>query len=172
MISSSAILSTSNQVDIRNKKHILILGVGNTLQGDDGIGCRAIELLSQQNLPENVHIQNANLPGLELAIILKDWSRVIIIDAIRMGLPSGTWRKFKLDDISLVTSETALSLHQTDLASGILLANALGILPQEIIFYGIEPQRIEWGQGLSSGVEAALPPLLEEILADIRNMQE
>jgi len=152
-------------------KDILILGVGNILQGDDGIGIRVVEMLTQECLPSGVCVADAGTPGLELPLWLEGWERVIIIDAVHMGELPGTWRRFGPDEVRLIASDKALSLHELDLANGLALAQNLDMLPKEIIFYGMEPERIEWGQELSPAIEAALPGLLEDLKAELRKRE-
>jgi hydrogenase maturation protease len=142
----------------------LILGVGNPLCGDDAAGVRAAEMLAGRELPAGVRVEEAGTPGWGLANWLEGCRRAILVDAAQMGLPPGSWRRFSTQEVKLIMSGEALSLHQPGLAEGLALAEAVGQLPEEIVIYGVEPAGYEWGQGLSPAVEAALPGLADAIL--------
>ena len=149
----------------------LILGVGNVLMGDDGAGIWVVEELRKHILPANVIVDEAGLPGLGLPAWLEGWSSVMIVDAIEMGLPAGTIRCFQPQEVRLLAQEGALSLHQPDLASGLALTQALGMLPEKIVFYGIQPSQTDPGQGLSKIVQDALPEITNRLLEDVRRLE-
>jgi len=150
----------------------LVLGVGNPLCGDDGAGVWAINLLAESTLPPTVHLQDAGTPGLGLPLYLEGWSRVILVDAVQMGCLPGTWQRFTPQDVQLQFTETSLSLHESDLAGGLALADALGVLPETVVVYGIEPASCEINHGLSPAVQSALPEMVEGILTEIWNGKE
>jgi hydrogenase maturation protease len=150
-------------------KDTLVLGIGNPVMGDDGIGCRAVELLAGRDLPAGVRVEEAGVPGWGLPNWLEGWSRVILIDAVQMGEMPGTWRRFSTEQVRLIASGQAISLHEPGLASGLELAQALGQLPEKIVIYGIEPAGCSPGQGLSPAACTALPGLIETICAEIWN---
>lgn len=145
----------------------LIIGLGNPLRCDDGLGARVIELILQRELPPRVEVQDGGTPGWGLVTSLQGWLRVILVDAAHMGLAPGTWRRFQMKDVDLEMGQGALSLHEPGLAEGLALAKALGELPEELVFYFVEPACIGEGTGLTPAVEAALPELAENILFEI-----
>jgi hydrogenase maturation protease len=144
----------------------LILGIGNPLMGDDGAGIEAVRMLAESKLPQNVTVQEAGTPGWGLAEWIKDWPSVVIVDAICMGQKPGEWKRFDANDVRLVAGQGAISLHESDLAGGLELAQALDLLPERLTFYGIEPESTEQGMLLSSSVRATLPGLVSSILSD------
>ena len=145
----------------------LVLGVGNPLMGDDGAGIRAVELLAERILPSNVKLELAGTPGWGLPAWLEGWDSVIIVDSAYMGKTPGTWRRFSVEEMSLLTEGNILSLHQSDLAGGLALTQALDLLPQKMVFYGIEPDRTDPGQDLSLAVSKILPKVVDNILDDL-----
>jgi hydrogenase maturation protease len=153
---------------LQRQGKILVLGVGNPLCGDDGAGNRVAELLINQKLPEGVQVVEAGTPGLELPLWLEGWSSVVLVDAVNMGLTPGSWQRFSPDDIQILNAEGSLSLHQSDLATGLALSDALDMLPEHLIIYGIEPQITDPGEGLSPVVSNNLPGLVNQILDDLR----
>jgi hydrogenase maturation protease len=142
----------------------LILGVGNPLMGDDGAGIEAVRMLAEANLPRNITVKDAATPGWALVEWIKDWSSVVIVDAMQMGLKPGEWQSFDARDVRFTSSEGAVSLHDSDLAGGLALAEALNLLPPQLTFYGIEPESTDHGMRLSPAVSANLPELVKDIL--------
>jgi hydrogenase maturation protease len=166
---------------MRSENHTLVLGVGNPLCGDDGVGARIVEMLEQpgsvsgRTLPPGTCVQDAGLPGWGLPSWLEGWSRVFLVDAVDMGLEPGAWRRFcpeevkyNLEDEAFSQSEF-LSLHQPDLACGLALAQALNLIPEELVIYGVQPADTTPGAPLSPQVIACLPQLLDKIVDDIIN---
>ena len=142
---------------------ILVLGIGNPLMGDDGAGMRVIEMLAEKGLPPNVITEAAGLPGWGLPSWFEGRSNVILVDAMHMGQAPGSWRCFRPEEIQVEMESDALSLHQPDLACGLALAQALELLPENLMLYGIEPSDITPGAALSSEVCASLPEIVESI---------
>lgn len=150
-------------------KEVLVLGVGSTLCGDDGLGIQALEMLSTYPLPAWVELACVGLPGWELPLWLKGRRKTILVDALDMGLPPGSLRRFDIEEVKLTSLENHLSLHETDLAGGLALAEALNTLPAELILLGVQPAQCLPGQELSPQVRKALPELISAILEEIQS---
>ncbi len=145
----------------------LILGVGNTLYGDDGLGVRVAEELTRHNLPAGVAVEVAAVSGINLVLRMDGWKRVIIIDAVQMGEKPGAWRRFRAEDVRYFAGGQGLSLHETGVAQALELAEALGKLPEEVLIYGVEPERLEISEELSPPVQAAIPEIIKHILGEL-----
>ena len=143
----------------------LILGLGNPLRGDDGVGVRLAQMLTGRRLPAGVEVVDGGTQGLGLVALLEGRRRAIVIDAAEMGRRPGEFVRFAPDEARLPGAEGAgFSVHEAGLREALLLAHALGILPDEVVVYGVQPARIEWDAGLSPQVEAALPALVEAVV--------
>jgi len=149
------------------EKKTLIIGLGNILKGDDGIGVRVAEILSLRELPAGVAVEEVGTPGIDLMNRFEGWQKVILVDAVQMGAKPGTWRRFSPQDVRLIANGNVLSLHEPDLASVLELAQALNMLPDEIVIYGVEPQDLTFMAPLSSPVEAIINVIAEQILSEI-----
>lgn len=145
----------------------LILGLGNPLQTDDGVGCRVIEALEKRVLPDGVEIMDGGTPGLGLIHLLEGRQRVVIVDAAEMELQPGEIVRFRPQDVTLTGSTERFSLHRTAVADALALARELSLPLPEIVFYGVQPGRVGWGEELSPQVQAALPALVERILEEV-----
>jgi hydrogenase maturation protease len=142
---------------------ILILGLGNPLQGDDGVGCRVAEALEQRALPAHVEVLDGGTPGVGLINLFEGRARVILIDAAEIGQEPGTVVRFLPEDVSLTGSSERFSLHRSGVADALNLARALSIQLPEIVVFGVQPARVNWDEALSPAVQAAVPRVIEAI---------
>jgi hydrogenase maturation protease len=153
-------------------KPILILGLGNPLQGDDGVGCRVVEALVGADrwspLPDDVEVTDGGTPGVGLVNLLEGRQRVIIIDAAEMGLAPGQFRRFRPEEVTLTGSAERFSLHRSGVADALALARELGLALPEIVVFGMQPARVGWSDGLSPEVEAAVPRVIEAVLNELK----
>jgi hydrogenase maturation protease len=149
----------------------LVLGIGNPLMGDDGVGSQVIKLLADSSLPPNAKIEDAGLPGWGLPAWFEGWSNVILVDAVQMGQAPGSWRRFRPQEVQLELESDALSLHQPDLACGLALAQALDLLPENLILYGVEPDAVDPGEALSPAVCHNLPDVVASILNELEKIK-
>jgi hydrogenase maturation protease len=151
-------------------RSILILGLGNPLRGDDGIGPRVIEALDHRALPEGTTVLDAGTGGLDLLQVLEGWERAIIIDAADVGREPGQFVRFTPDEARFVGSEDATSLHNAGLAEALALADAVGQPLPEMVIFGVQPEKIGWGEGLSPTIETALPALVDAVLDEVTRL--
>jgi hydrogenase maturation protease len=143
-------------------KTTLVLALGNPLRGDDGVGAAVLNALPA--LPPGVTGMDGGTPGLGLVLSLQGYDRAIILDAAEMGEMPGTWRRFTSDCLRIPDSDLRGTLHDAGLAEALLLGEALGTLPPEIIIFGIQPGEVGWSPGLTPAVAAAIPGLCEAIM--------
>jgi hydrogenase maturation protease len=146
---------------------LLILGFGNPFMSDDGIGVLVVRSLANRNLPSHVKLFEAGTPGWGLPNILEGWKSVIMIDAVDMGQSPGAWRRFYPEQVRLIAQGETLSLHQPDLADGLALTQALGMLPESIVLYGVQLASLEFGDTISPALLAALPEMVEHVYQEI-----
>lgn len=144
-----------------------IIGVGNPLMADDGLGIVAAERLAALDWPPGIEVLDGGTAGLALLDLFADARAVILLDAVAMGTAPGTLRRFTAADLSaLPAAEPGLSAHAGGLAEVLALARELGQLPPLVLF-GVEPARVEWGSGLSPAVAAALECLVTAVRAEV-----
>lgn len=148
-------------------RRTLILGLGNPLLGDEGIGVRVVEELRGLELPNGVEAVEGGTAGLGLISLMGGYQRVIIVDAADMGQPPGQVVRFTPSEVQFKTAEAPLSLHQIGLVEVLALAEALEVAPAEMIIIGVQPSRLEMGVGLSPEVEGAIPQAIRMILDEL-----
>jgi hydrogenase maturation protease len=144
---------------------ILVLALGNPLRGDDGVGGAVLAALQETAvLPSTITLIDGGTPGLETALTLQGYDKVIVIDAANLGESPGAWRRFSLSDAALIQqAQMNGTLHEADFAEAVALGAALGILPPEMIVYGVQPETIGWETGLSQTVQAIVPVVCQQI---------
>ncbi len=148
------------------RKRCLILGLGNPLRGDDGVGPRTVAELLRRGLPNGVEAVDGGTGGLDLLHLLEGWERAVIVDAAEIGRAPGEFVRFTPEEAHLVRSLVSLSSHTAGLADALALARALGRELPEIVIYGVQPERMDWEEGLSPAVAAAIPELVEAVLEE------
>jgi hydrogenase maturation protease len=142
----------------------LVLGLGNPLMGDDGLGVAALECLREEwALSEDVDLVDGGTWGMNLLPLIETAERVILIDAIRSGVAPGTLTILERCDLPRYFS-LKLSPHQIDLREVLALAELRGALPDQLVAIGIEPQRIEMEVELSPVVRAGLRKVVDLVV--------
>ncbi|MGD8243933.1 MAG: hydrogenase maturation protease [Anaerolineae bacterium] len=145
----------------------LILGLGNPLRGDDGIGPSVVKELAHRNLPEEVTLIDGGTGGLDLLRLLERWKRVVIVDAADVGRDPGECVRFTPEEVRLVGASAPLSLHHAGLSEVLTLAEALDLHLPEMVIFGVQPAEIGWKEGLSPAVAATLSTLADAVLQEI-----
>ena len=137
----------------------LILGLGNTIMTDDGLGPRVIELLQQQGgLPDHVKLLDGGTLGLDLLPQLEDVVKLIIIDAVELGQSPGSLVRLSGEEVPAAL-ETKLSPHQMGLKDLLAVARLMGHLPEEVVLIGAQPASLEMSTDLTPALATCLPDL-------------
>ena len=150
----------------------LIIGLGNTLRGDDGVGVCLVKMLARQTLPDGVEVFDGGTQGLGIVNLMEGRRRVILVDAADVGKTPGQFMRLTLNEVSLSGYDQHLSLHAAGLRDALLLAQALKVLPDEVVIFGVQPANLDWVSILSPEVEATLPNLVTAVLAEITTDNE
>ena len=146
--------------------NILILGLGNILLGDEGVGVRVIEQLLTHPLPDQIEVIDGGTAGYELINFFEGKEKVIIVDAVKTNDTPGSVYKM---DLSLVQEDETvqLSLHQIGLKNVFKMASLMDLNP-EVTLVGIVPKNYQdYHIGLSDEVEKAIPLAIETVLKEI-----
>ena len=149
----------------------LILGLGNSLRCDDGVGNRVAQLLAKEIDNSEVTVTETNAVGLGLLDLLQGYQRAIIIDAIqtRKGKP-GQVHRLSLPDLS--TLRYSPTTHNVDLATVVELGAKLGLaLPQEVIVLAIEVADVTtFSEECTPQIERAIPRVVKLVLRELKGV--
>lgn len=155
---------------MRKRTPLLVLGLGNVLCGDDGLGAVAAHLLLRRyEAPEGVLVLDGGTLGLSLLPYLEDAREAILVDAIRTDGPPGSLVRLEGHDVAPVVA-SRLSVHQVGVADLLDGARWRGRYPSRLILLGLVPESLELGLRRSPAVEAALPELVNRIVAEAREL--
>jgi hydrogenase maturation protease len=143
---------------------VLILGIGNLLLSDEGVGVHAVRALGKRKLPPGLETLDGGTSGADLVDHLDGRAKVIVIDAASGDGSPGTI--YRCEAYDLIEQGGSLSLHEFGLADSLHMAERLGCAPQRVVVLGVQPATMEPGLELSPEVSAALPKVIQLALAE------
>ncbi len=150
-------------------KKIVVIGVGNLLLADEGIGIHAAQELKKETFPPIVEIIDGGTAGIDLLFVLEDARYAIIIDCVEAGTEPGTILRMPVEELILQSPAQIISLHDINLAEVLSMAKSLGKLPGTVIF-GVQPGEICFGTELTPVVNDSLPRLIELVKHEISRL--
>ena len=148
----------------------VVLGLGNTLHSDDGIGPQAIERLrSDPRVPEDVALIEGGTLGLELLTYIWDCSYLLVLDAVDVGQPPGTLVRMASQELQTLTGKG--SVHQLGVADLLVALRVLAQRQPTVVLLGVQPATTDWGTELSPAVEAVMGSLIEAAVAELTRVE-
>jgi hydrogenase maturation protease len=151
---------------LRGSPKITVLGIGNLLLKDEGIGVHLVQKLTRIVDDANVNIIDAGTCPDFPSLVDASADKLIIIDAVRAGNKPGTIYRFGLDNIDL-DSALPVSLHDIGVSDSLKMMALLSRLPESTTVIGIEPKTIDFGLELSPEVESKLSEMVKLVLQEI-----
>jgi hydrogenase maturation protease len=147
----------------------LILGVGNLLMSDEGVGVHVIQrLVADYQLPEEVQVLDGGTLGMDLLYYLEGAENLLLIDAVQARKEPGTLVRLEGDEVPAFMS-IKISPHQLGVPDMLAAAKLKGnCYPQRIVLWGIQPELVEIGLDLSSTVESKVDIIIENILEQLQ----
>jgi hydrogenase maturation protease len=143
-----------------SRSRLLILGLGNLLCSDDGLGALVAQAIAEtREIPDGVQVLDGGTLGLSLLPYLEDAERAILVDAIQADAPPGSIVRLDGEDVGPAVA-ARLSVHQVGVSDLIEAARLRGHVPPTLILLGVVPETTELGVGLSAPVGAAAGDLL------------
>ena len=147
---------------------IVVLGVGNILLSDEGVGVRAVESLKREyRLPPEVEVIDGGTSAMEMLDDLACADHLIIVDAVRSGKSPGTMVRIAGDAVP-VFFKTKLSPHQIGLSDVLATLVLTGEQPGGVTVIGVEPYSLATGMALTPQVEALLPKVVAQLVDELR----
>ncbi len=142
---------------------VAVIGVGNVLMKDEGVGIAVVEELRRRG----VEAYDCGTMGIDVVNVMLGYDKVIVVDAVRgFGRPGEVF-KFELDEVGCERSP--LSLHDVNLLRALKLAGRVLKLPK-VVVVGIEVKEIGMGMGLSEEVRRAIPKAVDLVLEELENV--
>ena len=149
---------------------ILVLGLGNVLCTDDGLGVVAVAHLAESyELPEGVQAMDGGTLGLSLLPYVEEAEKLILVDAVRTDAPAASPVRLEGDEVGPAIAHR-LSPHQVGVADLMDAARLRDRYPREVVLLGLVPESLETRLGLSPVLAAAVPALVERVAEESRRL--
>ena len=146
---------------------VVVLGLGNLLLKDEGIGVHVAHALQDVSSPGNVALEvidGGTLP--DTLVSLGEVDKLVVVDAVRGGEVPGAIYRFRPEDISL-ENEMLTSLHQINLLEDLWMTERFGQKPKEVVIIGVEPEDMSLGLELSDKLQQLIPRLIKVVLEEV-----
>ncbi|MBC8456749.1 MAG: HyaD/HybD family hydrogenase maturation endopeptidase [Deltaproteobacteria bacterium] len=148
------------------EKKIVVLGVGNLLLADEGVGVHVANRLMEITLPPEVEVIEGGTDGFSLMDVMMNADRLIVIDAVKGGAHPGSIYRFDIEDCSPYLDVYKTSVHQINILEVISLSRLIGHTPKTTVI-GIEPKSLKIGMELSPEIQAKIPKIIELIFSEL-----
>jgi len=149
---------------------VLVLGLGNVLLGDDGLGAAAIACIERDyRIPRSVRLEDGGTLGLSLLGLLADSDQVILVDAVRADAPPGTLVRLNGTDVADAVRDR-LSPHQVGVADLLGAARLINCYPSAVTLIGLVPETIDLAVVRSSTVDRKLNELVEAVVREVQSL--
>jgi hydrogenase maturation protease len=154
---------------------LLVLGVGNILLGDDGVGVRVVDAIrelvgrGEVALPTGTRLVDGGTRGRDLLPWLDEARAVLLVDAVDLDGPPGTVRVLRGPDLA-PTLTRGVATHSTGVADLLAAARTTGVLPGAVAMVGVRPAALDTGLDLSDAVRAALPAVVATTIDELHRL--
>jgi hydrogenase maturation protease len=146
----------------------LILGVGNLILTDDGVGIHAVKLLQESGeIHPDIQIVDGGTCGLDLLQYVAGTDKLVILDAARNSGKPGTISRITGEKVPAYLS-IKTSPHEIGLPELLFAAKLSNVYPKEVVIYCVEAESLETQVGLTQAVENALPELVRRVIEEVR----
>ena len=144
----------------------VILGIGNVLLSDEGIGVHVANELSGMDLPPGVSVVEGGTDGFRLLNIITEADRLIVVDAVKGGAEPGSIYRFNVDDVRNVPPGFRTSVHQVGILEVIDLSGLIGKTPKTTVI-GVEPKSLDMSLELSPEIKEKIPRIIELVFEEL-----
>jgi hydrogenase maturation protease len=149
---------------------VLVLGIGNTVMSDDGVGPKVVQALCREyRFPDGIDLVDGGTLGLDLLPLLEAKSHLIMIDAVETGRQPGTRVRLSGEELPIAL-ETRISPHQMGLKDLLAVARLMGHAPGEMVLIGVQPKSIEVGIELTPEVALQLEAMKQAVLSELERI--
>jgi hydrogenase maturation protease len=140
----------ANKRETGNQADSIIVGVGNTMMLDEGVGVHVVrEMNKSGQYPSGFEISEAGASSFNIIHLISSKKIAALVDCAYMNEKPGAIRMFSPEEVKSKKIATGLSLHEGDLIQAVRLMEHMKVLPQRLYIFGIEPEKVEPGDGLT-----------------------
>ena len=146
---------------------VLVLGVGNLLLTDEGVGIHAVNaLLQDYSIPDGVEVVDGGTSGMELLTFITQAAHLIILDAVKTGQQPSTIIRLDNDEVPAFF-RTKISPHQVGISDVLAAAHLMDEQPDNITLFGVEPASMALSMELSEKVALQVARLVELVVKEL-----
>jgi hydrogenase maturation protease len=149
-----------------NVQDTLILGIGNILLKDEGVGVHVVKRLKTMPFPENVEVLDGGTAGLDLTDFIGGRKKVIVIDAVNAGGKPGTIYRLTKENLDIKPKAIG-SFHEIDFLDALYISEVMNSKPEEVVVIGIEPKDMSIGTELSPEIEELIPEIIRIVKTEL-----
>jgi len=149
------------------KDRILIVGMGNFLYRDEGVGVHVIHQMENMELPGHIDLLDIGTSTMDLFVHLEGIKKMVVVDAMKAGGSPGSVYRCKPEDL-MPKDESPISLHEVGLLESLAMAKKKGIEIETVVI-GVEPKVMDWGVELSEEVKRKIPTIIEVVLKEAQS---
>ncbi len=143
-----------------------VLGLGNLLHTDDGVGVHAIHQLQlDPRVPPGVVLLDGGTLGLGLLPHISGFGRLVVVDAVDAGEPPGTVMRFEGGALHGLPGKS--SVHQLGFADMMVALELIGETPPEVVVFGVQPSSTDWDSRLTETVQQSLPLVVDQVIRQL-----
>ena len=146
---------------------VVVLGMGNMLLKDEGIGVHVAHALQSVPSPDNVELEvvdGGTLPDAPLSF--EEVEKLVIVDAVQGGGEPGAIYRFRPEEIKL-EDKVFTSLHQISVLENLWLMKQFRQKPKDVVIIGVEPEDMSWGLELSAKLQQRIPQIIKLVLEEV-----
>lgn len=146
---------------------VVVLGVGNVILADEGVGVRVVEALERDyTVPEGVTVIDAGTSGMEMLEDMSDLDFLLVVDAIAAGKAPGELVQLRGDAVPVFFRRN-LSPHGIGLSDVLASLEFLGAEPKETVILGVQPTSLDLSTELTPTIAACVPELVAQVVAEL-----
>jgi hydrogenase maturation protease len=145
----------------------IILGVGNTLLSDEGVGIHVLDALAKSGMPrEGVDLIDGGTLSFTLAVAIEEADSLIVVDAAQLKSPPGTLHLFRGEEMDrFLLGQRKSSVHEVGLTDLMAIARLTERWPERRAMLAIQPEKLDWGDAPTPQVQSAIPEACRQIEA-------
>jgi hydrogenase maturation protease len=158
------------------QRNIVIIGFGNTLMGDEGVGVYvALELQKRKiQVPDscNLEIIDGGTAAFDVFLLFRNINRLIIVDAMKGSEEAGSLYRFTYADVKKLINpnKDSISLHDLNIIEALAMYEKLDDFPEDIVFIGIEPAEIKLKMELSDVIKDKIPDIARMVIKEVNRV--
>ena len=150
-------------------KDKVVGGIGNPLMTDEGIGCYVVRELTRKSVfSDSVDFEELGSSFMNIVHAIAGRQKVILVDCAFMNESAGVIRRFTPDNVISIKATSPFSFHEGNLFDALTLSRKLGEYPNEVVIFGIQPERVTEGDSLSPLLHHRLGEYVEAVSAELR----